>query len=324
MVTRAREVLIACAASLGVMIVACSPNLKDGVYGCKTGACPDGFYCHSDERCYAAPESDASSGGSDGDTDAPDDAGGSGDAGDGGGGDAASADAGSDAGETGADAGGTDAGDLPTGDAGAPYEPCTDSATCRSGSTCLFGPDPAATNGYCSETCANDFTCPMLDGRPGLCLDGECFPGCSTPSECEGDYGCYSAATGAMMGVNVCLEIAGPEVAGTEACQLSGMPPMPVNCDTPAACLFHGMFDMDNGICSLHCETGGPVTTECPGNGVCVEVFVGVTHCLAPCTMQTDCGTGLICAPFGPGGNVCIPSGWSDESPPLPLPGPPM
>lgn len=313
----------ALAGALGVAFAACSPNLENGVYGCKTGACPDGFYCHfKDKRCYEEGHP-GPGGGSDADAETGADAGANA-----GGTGGAKGDAGGDAGMNAADADAGDASSMPdTGtpdvDAGVPYDPCTTSATCGDGLSCRFGPDTTATNGYCSKGCATQFDCPALGMRPGLCLEGECFPGCTGPSDCGGGYGCYAVATGPMQGVNVCLEITDSDLAGNTACQVSGMPPMPLNCDTPAICLFHGMFDPDNGVCSLHCELGGgPATTECPGGGRCVEAFEGVGQCLKPCTSQADC-VGLTCAPWGPGSNLCIPAGWTDETPPLPLPMPP-
>lgn len=41
-------------------IAACSVPLEDGHFGCARGPCPASFqYCHSDQRCYAAPEPDS-------------------------------------------------------------------------------------------------------------------------------------------------------------------------------------------------------------------------------------------------------------------------
>lgn len=291
---------------------ACSPDLREGVYGCDPGPCPEGWFCHGDHLCYSRPE-DAGAGGSGGTNDAA--AGGT---------SGADSDAGSGGGQGGmsSDSGSTGDRDAATPDAAPPqdepYAPCVSSATCGSGLGCAFGPDPTADDGYCTRTCTADGDCPPLDGRAARCLEGTCLPSCSAASDCDGGYGCYHLPTGMMQGENACFEIADAALFGTEACQ---MPPMsePIGCDSPGLCLFHAMFDPSAGVCSLHCDVGMP-STECPGGGRCVEAFEGVTQCLAPCSNAGECDAGLSCAAFGPGGNVCVPTGWVGEQPPLPMP----
>jgi len=43
-------------ALLGLLLAlgGCHAQLEDGVYDCSTGACPDGWTCRSDDRCYSA------------------------------------------------------------------------------------------------------------------------------------------------------------------------------------------------------------------------------------------------------------------------------
>ena len=121
-----------------------------------------------------------------------------------------------------------------------------------------------------------------------------------------------------MQGKNACFEVTNSALFGTEPCQMMPMS-MPIGCDAPGVCLFHGMFDPSAGVCSLHCD----LANDCPGGGRCVEAFEGVTQCLAPCTGSLDCGMGLSCATFGPGGQLCIPTGWVGHGQPLPTPEPP-
>ena len=68
-----RALALAC----GFVLAACEADLEEGAYGCETGACPEGWFCGSDQRCYSSP--DLAPGG-DGDGDSGD---GDGDPGDG-------------------------------------------------------------------------------------------------------------------------------------------------------------------------------------------------------------------------------------------------
>jgi len=47
-------------AGLSLALLGCSPNPPtDGLFGCATGGCPASHpYCHTDELCYAAAETD--------------------------------------------------------------------------------------------------------------------------------------------------------------------------------------------------------------------------------------------------------------------------
>ncbi len=49
---------------LAALLVACSPPLVDGAYGCPDGRCPAGWFCHPDALCRALPPS-APDGGAD-------------------------------------------------------------------------------------------------------------------------------------------------------------------------------------------------------------------------------------------------------------------
>src|SRR5262245_7733921 len=46
----------ALAATVALALGACSVELQDGIYGCLDGRCPAGFFCHTDQLCWRAPE----------------------------------------------------------------------------------------------------------------------------------------------------------------------------------------------------------------------------------------------------------------------------
>ena len=335
MLLRTNGVAPALAVSLACL-VACSPELTDRAYSCRTGPCPKGWTCGSDQLCYekksdapgASDDGDRSDGGSERD-DAGDGQGNDGGAGtssvgtgDGGmtpsgrGGDGAGGAGGGAAGSPGGSGGNTGAGGTSAvGGAGGAvaedYAACNAGDSCPGGN-CVIGPDQTATHGVCAPSCSTEQPCPDNAGQPSLCLQGlgKCLAGCSSEADCPGELGCYDMAYAMMQARAVCVDVASPDLLGTAACTPQTM----TSCGRGAVCAFSPDTAPEGGVCSYRCDQ----TRSCPQGGRCVEAFMGSYQCLKPCDEAGECGA-LSCGMFV-GMQLCVPQGWVGRLTPLPPP----
>ena len=241
-------------------VAGCEPELREGVYGCMTGQCPDGWYCHTDQLCYREAQQDGSM-------------------------------------------------TNKLFDPEALGEPCDDGGACKPG-ICAFGPDPTSTHGYCSAACDADEDCPMFGNLQGACVGGECLMPCSEASDCASPLRCHEAALGMMSGARACFEVPDLKLHGGTGCEGS---PEGGTCPQPGYCVASPPSVGNNdGVCSLRCSSG----TECPGDGICVNVAGMINHCMLPCRTNNDCDD-LVCNhDFGPN-SVCTPQSWIGLQPPL-------
>jgi hypothetical protein len=151
----ARSAVLVSVLSLG----ACGPTIQEGRFGCEDGACPSGWYCHADLRCWSAPELDAG----------PPDTGPS---------------------DAGMPDGGMPDGGMP--DGGTPDAGCgTDDSSCMLGAggmgICCDGRciDPMGDPRHCGA-CATDCT---TDTMHGSCAGGVCVA-CTSDGDCDDGIEC--------------------------------------------------------------------------------------------------------------------------------------
>jgi len=262
------------------MVAACRIELDDGAYACERGRCPASWHCHSDLRCWRAPETLTQDAGDE---------------------DASTEDASVDAG---IDASQVDAGDSATVALGAAiYTMCSDWSECAS-SLCAHGPDSTAPIGQCSRTCGDDDDCPTVAGHGGRCIAGVCLAECVEATDCPGALGCY--VDPATM-VHACFAVVDPAWAGTQSC--SGLAQ---TCPAPSVCILSGGLNLE-GICAVPCTAS---TDVCPLSADCVEVPSASPStldfgCMGRCSASSN-GCSGSCSQYPSPESHCAPSSWEN------------
>jgi hypothetical protein len=176
---------------------------------------------------------------------------------------------------------------------------CVEDGLCKQGCTPADFDCVCLADGMCNAQCPNllsDPDCPANCVANGVCSTADCptlDPDCKAElSACTGDTECEhrDCATDAMNNTHYC----------TKTCTVT------TDCAGGLSCV-SGSCLMAQGPVANPGEECVYGTTKCLQSTNCTSLGGVSDRCAFPCTMDTDCDTGLVCKDGSNGFKLCVP-----------------